>query len=149
MGVASTQLDGTCVEISGLGVLLRGPSGSGKSSLALRLIDGGARLVADDRTEVLKDGGRLVASAPAAIAGRLEVRGIGIVEVPAVARVPLGLVVDLKEAGEEIERLPEPDFWEHSGVRLPRLDLAPFSADATAKLRLAVRLVRQGILPAP
>lgn len=142
-----SQIDGTCVEISGLGVLLRGPSGSGKSSLALRLIDGGAHLVADDRTDILKDGDQLVASAPAAIAGRLEVRGMGIVPVPSVARAPLALVVDLVAEGTAIERLPEAQFWEHLEIRLPRLDLAPFAADAAAKLRLAVQLVRRGILP--
>jgi len=72
------RIHGTCVALSGLGVLLRGPSGSGKSDLALRLIDGGAKLVADDQVELALDAaGRVMARAPATLSGLLEVRGIG------------------------------------------------------------------------
>ena len=72
------QVHGTCIAIDGAGVLLRGPSGCGKSDLALRLIDGGAVLVADDRVSLEARAGDLVASAPDALAGLLEVRGVGI-----------------------------------------------------------------------
>ncbi len=130
---------GTTVAIDGAGVLLRGPSGSGKSDLALRLIDGGAKLVADDRTALRRCDEGLVASAPDAIAGRLEVRGLGVVRLPALERVALSLVVDLVEAAA-IERLPEADVADLLGVAVPRLRLAPFEPSAAAKVRLAVRL---------
>ena|SRR5919197_331819 len=129
---------GTCVAVDGRGVLLRGPPGAGKSDLALRLIDGGALLVADDQTRIAADGDRLVASAPPTIAGRIEVRGLGIVEAPGVASAPLGLVIDLVAAGE-VERLPPPRTCTLLGRSLPCLALAPFEASAAAKVRIAVR----------
>ncbi|MBL8705913.1 MAG: HPr kinase/phosphatase C-terminal domain-containing protein [Rhodospirillales bacterium] len=127
----------TTVLVDGTGVLIRGPSGSGKSDLALRLIDGGARLVADDQTALEARGGRLWASAPPSIAGKLEVRGLGIVAVPSAPSACLGLVVDLQPR-DRIERLPEASTTALLGVILPRLDLFPFEASAPAKLRLAV-----------
>ncbi len=143
---------GTTVSIDGIGVLLRGPSGSGKSDLALRLIDGGARLVADDQTEVRCIDGGLRASAPRTIAGLLEVRGIGILSVPSLHSAPLGLVVDLV-ASEAVERLPEPRFCEFLDHRLPLLALAPFEVSTPAKLRLAVPALaadrRGSIMTAP
>jgi serine kinase of HPr protein (carbohydrate metabolism regulator) len=118
------------------GVLLRGPSGAGKSDLALRAIDRGWRLVADDQTELRQAEGRISARAPVAIAGRMEVRGLGIVTVPSAPSAELCLVVDLV-APDLVERLPEPEFGELLGHRLPRLALDPFAASALAKLRLA------------
>jgi len=91
------RIYGTCVALSGLGVLLRGPSGSGKSDLALRLIDGGACLVADDQVELALDAaGRVMAQAPRALAGLLEVRGIGILRMETARTAPVALVVDLE-----------------------------------------------------
>jgi serine kinase of HPr protein (carbohydrate metabolism regulator) len=133
-----TLVHGTCVELDGAAVLLRGPSGSGKSDLALRLIEAGARLVADDQVSLQPRHGVLVAAAPAAIAGRMEVRGLGIVAVSHVAEARLVLVVDLVPAAA-VERLPEPAEVALAGVALPRLALAPFEASAVAKLRLALR----------
>ena len=124
--------------MDGAGILLRGPSGSGKSDLALRLIDGGARLVADDQTELRRSGAGLVASAPAAIAGLLEIRGIGIVHCPPAASAPLRLVVDLVPA-ESVERLPEPRSCRYLDCDIPLIALAPFEASTPAKLRFAVR----------
>ncbi len=129
---------GTTVEIEGRGVLLRGPSGSGKSDLALRLIDGGAVLVSDDQTEVSLENGRLFASPPAVLAGLLEVRGLGIVPVAYCTRAPLALVVDLVDQSARIERLPDPDWAVLHGVSIPRLQLVAFEAAAAAKVRLAV-----------
>lgn len=129
---------GTCIEIDGVGVLLRGPSGAGKSDLALRLIDGGARLVADDQVALVVAGGTLSATAPARIAGRLEVRGLGVVPVPAVEAVPVGLVVDLV-APEDVSRLPDPRECDLAGIAVPSIALAPFEASTPAKVRLAVR----------
>jgi len=124
--------------LDGRGVLFRGPSASGKSDIAVRLIDAGALLVADDRVMLTVAAGRCLAAPPPAIAGRIEVRGLGIVSLPWRAPVALALIVDLVPA-EAVERLPEPEVREIGGVRLPRLALDPFAASATAKVRLAVR----------
>ena len=132
------------------GVLLRGPSGAGKSDLALRSIDRGWRLVADDQTELRSVEGRLSAASPGVIAGRMEVRGLGIVTVPSAPGAELCLVVDLVAPGL-VERLPEPDVCELLGVRLQCLALDPFEASALAKLRLAAfreaRAIMEAIRP--
>lgn len=122
-------------------VLLRGASGSGKSDLALRLIEGGARLIADDQTLLTRRGRAVVASAPEALKSMIEVRGVGIVRLPAaqtLARAPLALLVDLVSPAK-VERLPEPASETLLELRIPTLSLAPFEASAAAKLRLAVR----------
>ena len=127
-------------------MLLRGPPGAGKSDLALRLIDGGAHLVADDQVELRLERGRLVPRAPAAIEGLIEARGIGLLPVPARSGAALGLVVDLAAAG--IERMPERSFVDLLGVRVPCVRLNPFEASAVAKLRLSAGAVARGELPA-
>ncbi len=136
----SDQIHATCVALPECGVLLRGESGAGKSDLALRLIDGGARLVADDRTELTRDGDRLIARAPATIAGLIEARGVGILRLPpqrlATAAIVV-LIVDLVDPAR-IERLPEPMREELLGVSLWRIALAPFEVSTPAKIRLAL-----------
>ena len=127
----------TTVAIGGRAVLLRGPSGSGKSDLALRLIDAGARLVADDRSELRRDGDTVLARAPATIAGLIEARGIGIVRVDSLAEAPLSLIADLV-APDAVERLPEPRSETILGISVPLIALTPFEASAPAKLRLAL-----------
>ncbi len=139
------QIHASCVELGGTGVLLLGESGSGKSDLALRLIDAGARLVADDRTELRHNGARLIASPPATIAGRMEVRGVGIVPLPHVAECIVGLAVELV-ASDRVERLPVAQSRAWLGIDLPLLALDPFEASAPAKIRLAVREVARGRL---
>jgi HPr kinase/phosphorylase len=126
---------GTCVSIGRTAVLLRGPSGSGKSDLALRLIDGGARLVADDQVSVTSAGGWAIAESPPALRGLLEVRGIGILAVPWCPSAAIGAVIDLVSPAE-IERLPEPDRRPLAGIPLPHFRVAPFEASAPAKVRL-------------
>jgi HPr kinase/phosphorylase len=138
---------GTAVAIEGEAILLRGPSGAGKSDLGLRLIDGGADLVADDQALLRRAGARVVVLAPDAIAGMIEVRGVGIVRIAAVAGVPLALIVDLLPSGE-IERLPEPRIEAVLGVAVPLIALAPFEASAAAKLRLILRALAAEPLPA-
>ena len=102
------------------GILLKGPSGSGKSDLALRLIGGGGTLVADDRTEVFLDGTALAARAPGALAGLLEIRGAGIVELPHAATAHIFLVVELVHPAQ-IVRLPEPNrYAPPPSLALPR-----------------------------
>ncbi|SRR5579883_2378070 len=146
------RVHGTSIALGGDGILLRGPSGSGKSDLALRLIDEGAKLVADDQTELHLRGGELRMTAPAAIAGQIEVRGLGILRVPTVSEARLRLVVDLMPSAN-IERLPEPRFCALLDHDLPLVTLAPFEASATAKLRLALRVLRAAApaaaMPAP
>jgi len=144
---AMILVHGTTVALEGEGVLLRGPSGSGKSDLALRLIDKGARLVADDQTELRRAAQGLIARSPPGIAGRMEVRGVGILRVPAVPSAPLRLVVDLV-APNRVERLPEPQFCDYLQCSLPLLALAPFEASTPAKIRLALAgLVKTAVLP--
>ncbi len=144
----ASQIHGTCVALGATGVLLRGPAGSGKSDLALRLIDGAASLVADDRVALENEAGGVVASAPPARAGLLAVRGLGIVRLPNVARARFGVVVDLDPAGE-VERLPGPATCELLGVTLRCFRLDPFAASACAKVRLAADTVTRDILVHP
>lgn len=125
---------GTCVDLDGRGILLRGPSGSGKSDLALRLIDGGAKLVADDQVELRRDGGRVLARAPITLSGRIEIRGLGIVSLPYVTEVALAGIVDLV-APQAVERMPEPRKVALLDVEFPVVSLAPLEASAAAKLR--------------
>jgi len=127
----------TSVAIGGRAVLLRGRSGSGKSDLALRLIDAGAELIADDQSELRRDGDAIVVCAPSAIAGLIEVRGLGLVRLNPRAAALLALIADLV-APERIERLPELGRETVLGIAVPVVALAPFEASAAAKLRLAV-----------
>jgi serine kinase of HPr protein (carbohydrate metabolism regulator) len=127
----------TAIAIYGHAVLLRGPSGAGKSDLALRLIDGGARLVADDQVELRRAGERVLVTAPAALAGLIEVRGVGILRVEAVAEATLALLVDLVPSAE-VDRFPETRCEDVLGVAAPLIALFPFEASAAAKLRLAL-----------
>jgi len=136
------RVHGTTVALDGAGILIRGPSGSGKSDLALRLIDAGARLVADDQTELWRRDDAVMARSPATIAGQMEVRGLGILRFPHLAEAPLRLVLDLV-AAEAVERLPEPQSCDVLQCPIPLLALAPFEASAPLKVRLAVaRLVK-------
>jgi serine kinase of HPr protein (carbohydrate metabolism regulator) len=144
---AALLIHATAVAIEGRAVLLRGPPGSGKSDLALRLIDRGARLVADDQSELDRRGDALVVRAPAAIAGLIEVRGLGIVRCAGLAEAPVALLADLV-AADRLERMPVPHSETILGVMLPVIALAPFEASAAAKLRLALRAFTDPGLPA-
>ena len=134
----STLLHATAVAIDGQAVLLRGPPGCGKSDLALRLIDAGARLVADDQSELRRRGDLLVARAPATIAGLFEVRGLGILRLDALAEAPVRLIADLV-AADRVERLPPSRTDMILGIAVPLIEITPFEASAAAKLRLALR----------
>ena len=140
----SNQIHATCVALPEGGVLLRGESGAGKSDLALRLIDGGARLVADDRTALTREGETLIARPPATIAGLIEARGVGILRLPPerlASQVAIALIVDLV-ASPSVERLPEAAYETLLGVSLQRVALAAFEASTPAKIRLALIAVR-------
>lgn len=143
----------TSVAIGGCGVLILGPPGSGKSELALQLIDqpgcgtGGeplaARLVADDQVVVRRRQGRLIASPPAPLAGLMEVRGLGILAVDHEPQAELRLIVRLTDA-KDIDRLPEPGHSVLLGLELPEIALDAKAVSAPAKLRAAVvEILRQ------
>ena len=142
-------IHGTCLSIGGEGVLLLGQPGSGKSDLALRLIDSSgtgltgisrsALLVADDQVVIRKMDGRLIASPPQALAGKLEIRGLGIAELPIEREAPLRLAVRLTPAAE-IERLPDlaRSRMEVLGIAIPLVLLDPEKPSAPARLRAAL-----------
>jgi serine kinase of HPr protein (carbohydrate metabolism regulator) len=134
--LSAETLHATTVALDGRAVLISGPSGSGKSDLALRLLDRGFVLVSDDQTIVKKDGAKLVATAPPTIAGKLEVRGIGIVDVERAENAPLALVVELTN---EIQRLPD-DSRDRLiiGVRVPLINVDAMAASAPSKVALAL-----------
>ncbi|HEX8381242.1 MAG TPA: HPr kinase/phosphatase C-terminal domain-containing protein [Allosphingosinicella sp.] len=125
----------SCVAIGGRAVLLAGRSGAGKSDLALRLIDRGAVLVSDDYTELRRVGDRVRARAPEAIAGKLEVRGIGLVQLPAAAGLPVCLHADLDQTPE---RLPESRTIRLAGLDIPQMALAALEPSAPLKLEYAL-----------
>lgn len=131
----TSTIHATCVAIDGHGVLLLGPSAAGKSDLALRLIDRGARLVADDRCELADMDGRLLCAPPETIAGKIEVRGIGIVARPWTAPVAVRLAVRLTE---RTERMPDPAIEELAGHVLPAVRINAFEASAPIKVELAL-----------
>ena len=132
--VPSLQIHATCVARDGVGVLLRGASGTGKSDLGFRLMALGMRLVADDRVDLRRDGQALIASAPVPLRGLIELRGIGIVPVEnALAEARVALVVDLVPRAA-VERLPEPAAATFLGLAVPLLALDPFDASTPAKI---------------
>lgn len=150
----TTTLHATCVAVADEGVLILGEPGAGKSDLALRLIDQPGRgigtefrttqLVADDQVCISRDGLRLVASAPPAIRGKLEIRGLGIVSLPVRELVSLCLAVRLTSGGG-IERLPDlaDDRLSILGVDLPLVRIDPRSASAPARIRAALDHLRE------
>jgi len=137
----------SAIAIDGRAVLLRGPSGAGKSDLALRLIDGGARLVADDQVELRRAGERVLVTAPAAIAGLIEVRGVGIIRLQPVTEATLALLVDLVPL-PEVDRFPATRCEDVLGLAVPSIALSPFEASAAAKLRFALRAFSADAVPA-
>ena len=136
----TTRLAGSVVAKDSRGLLLLGASGSGKSSLALQLIDRGYSLVADDAVEIHAKQGQLWARAPRATFGLLEVYGVGLVRMPAVESVALSLVAQLAPAAE-IERLPTPERYRLAGIELPQLLCHAWAASTALSLDLAHRLV--------
>lgn len=133
--MSTDALHFSCVAIGGRAVLIEGPSGAGKSDLALRLIDRGAVLVSDDYTILTDVDGVLIASAPATIAGRIEIRGVGIVAMDHVSPAPVALLVELAEG---VERLPVPTSRRLRGVAVPVVALNAHEASAPIKVELAL-----------
>ncbi len=132
------NIHATAVILDGRGILIMGPSGAGKTDLAIRLIDAGGALVADDRVLVRLEDGRAVARAPGEIAGKMEVRGFGIIDLPHEVEAAIDLIVDLKPR-RDIERMPEPATRDVEGVSVPVIDLDGFEASAVAKVKLILK----------
>src|SRR5690242_4292411 len=134
--LSAETLHASTVASEGRAVLIGGPSGAGKSDLALRLLDRGFTLVSDDRTLVRRDGDRLIASSPSNIAGKLEIRGIGIVDIETVNNLPVALFVELTS---EIQRLPDENRERPVlGVRIPLISIDAMAASAPSKVALAL-----------
>jgi len=135
--LSSENLHASCVASQGRAVLITGQSGSGKSDLALRLIDRGFSLVSDDRTILRKEDATLMASAPETIKGKLEIRGIGIVDIDSVNDVPVALVVELTG---DMQRMPD-DGQERVilGASVPLVNVDAMTASAPAKVVVALR----------
>ena len=129
------------------GILIEGPSGIGKSDLALRALDAGFRLVADDRTLVWASDGRLFGRAPSPLFGLIEARGVGVLFADALPFCEVSLVVRCVAQGE-VERLPEARTVALCGVTLPLLSLWPLEVTAPAKIRRAIDHLGAGPQPA-
>ncbi len=145
--MVEVNIHASCVALGTRGVLLLGKSGAGKSDLALRLIDDGARLVADDRTILYVQKGRLRARAPDSIKGLMEIRGLGIVELPVRANVTISLVVRL---GREDRRLPAARLWRPPAplaVRQapPEIMMNGHAPSAPARIRAALAAFSRGL----
>ncbi|HEX8641981.1 MAG TPA: HPr kinase/phosphatase C-terminal domain-containing protein [Allosphingosinicella sp.] len=137
--LSSETVHASCVAVGDRAVLIGGRSGSGKSDLALRLIDRGARLVSDDYTLVRRVEGRLLAEAPANIAGKIEVRGLGILEFEPVRDVPVALFVDLDEVPQ---RVPQENLGRTvAGLEVPVVGLAALEASAPLKVEAAIHVL--------
>jgi serine kinase of HPr protein (carbohydrate metabolism regulator) len=134
--LSSDLLHASCVAIGGKAVLIAGRSGTGKSDLALRLIDRGAVLVSDDYTELRRRNQTLFATPPARIAGKIEVRGVGLVEMPHLAEAEIVLLIDLDGTAE---RMPEAQTRRLAGVDVPVVTLAPLEASASIKVELLLK----------
>ena len=135
--LSSETLHASCVAIEGRAVLIEGLSGSGKSDLALRLIDRGGVLISDDYTIVRRIAGKLTAVAPPNITGLIEVRGVGLVPMPFESDVPVALIVTLSSA---VERLPDDaSVRTIAGVAVPAGLVAPLEASAPIKVELMLK----------
>lgn len=132
-GLVALRLDGRW-----RGALILGASGAGKSDLALRALDAGFRLVADDRVVVWTSGGALWGRAPDPLAGLIEARGAGVVAAPSLAFAQIVLAARCVAPGEAIERAPEPTLETLAGIAIPLLRIDPREASAPAKLRHAL-----------
>ena len=128
----------TCVEFEGKGVLILGPSGSGKSDLALRLIDQGAILISDDYVEVNCEKGQLIAHCAPNIEGLIEVRGVGLVKTDYIKSTTLHLALELIHR-DEIERLPIDKVFDQEECQIPLFEFDAFSVSAVAKIRVVLK----------
>lgn len=127
----------TSVVFCGRGLLLRGPSGAGKTDLALRLMEAGGMLIADDYTALSLRDGRVWMMPPETIKGMIEIRGYGPVRVPHGGGAILDMILDCLPVAPP--RLPEKRVETLLGVSVPVLQMAALEASAVAKLRLILQ----------
>lgn len=138
----TANIHASCVSLNNKGVLIIGASGLGKSDLCLRLImERGAKLVADDRVDLQNIDGRIIASAPDVLKGLLEVRGLGIIKQPFAPETPVHLIVKLVNSYSEVERLPDPVFYELEGAGISQISLWSFEPSAVLKVVAALTLL--------
>ena len=136
----SSNIHASCVAFQSKGILLLGSSDSGKSDLALRLITSYAcQLVADDRVDVEAKNGQIIASCPEILKGLLEVRGVGIINYPFISKATVKLAIQL--ISNKPERMPEKDFYEIEGVKIPLFKLNPFEISSPAKVLAALKFI--------
>jgi serine kinase of HPr protein (carbohydrate metabolism regulator) len=145
MAMDVVHLHASCVAIGSSGVLLMGESGTGKSDMALRLIDRGAILVADDRVEITRKGKSVVVNAPKSIEGLLEIHGVGIFKMKSRKNTPLRFVA-LLASHEWIERLPYPEPYSCLGMEIPQMRLCPFELSSVIKVEMAVGALQDGTM---
>ncbi len=126
------------------GILIEGRSGAGKSDLALRALDHGFRLVADDRVVLWASGGALYGAAPQSLSGLIEARGVGVVAVAPLRMARIVLAVECAASRDDLERLPDLSAVERAGLTIPSLRLWPFEPAAPAKLRRAIAHLGHG-----
>ena len=137
--MTSSFIHASCVALDGKGVLVVGPSGSGKSDLAVRLIHEGGILVADDQVVLEARDGRVWAAPPEALAGLIELRHVGLLRLPFAPTVPVGLYVELAAPDEALARLPEPSFYSLLDCPVRRLKLPVRQAATPAKIALVLK----------
>jgi serine kinase of HPr protein (carbohydrate metabolism regulator) len=138
-GLVATRLAGRW-----RGALIEGPSGTGKSDLAIRMMANGFRLVADDRVVTWTSNGRLYGKSPQALSGLLEARGVGIVPQTPLNLCEIVLLVECRREPGDVARMPDAEPAEVMGVQLPRIELWPFEAAGPAKLRRALEYLGGG-----
>lgn len=146
MSSTATLIHATAVAIDGQGVLLMGASGSGKSDLALRLIDRGAAMVCDDYCDIIDGSGGPEIHAKPSISGKIEVRGVGVCSIDYVPSAPLAMILQLDQSPE---RLPASnDRIDLAGWSVPCAVLAPFEMSAPLKVEILLRrMVDAGLRP--
>ena len=137
------RIHSTSVVIDDNGVLILGDSGSGKSDLALRLIDNGATLISDDVSICRKNSNNIYLYCPPEIKGLLEVREIGIITVPFVEKIKLRLVVNLKSNNNE--RFPKDSCFRILGIKIPIINIEGKNSSAVAKIKVKLNEIRETI----
>ena len=137
------KMHSSSVVIDDNGVLILGDSGSGKSDLALRLIDNGATLISDDISICRKNSNNIYLFCPPEIKGLLEVREIGIITVPFVERIKLRLVVNLKSKNNE--RFPKDNSFRILGIKIPLISIEGKNSSAVAKIKVKLNEIRETI----
>tara|TARA_Y100000766_G_C18342899_1_gene335697 strand:- start:66 stop:491 length:426 start_codon:yes stop_codon:yes gene_type:complete len=139
----SKRLYSSSIVFDDSGVLILGESGSGKSDLALRLIDSGATLISDDLTICNKKINNIFLSCPTQTKGLLEVREVGIITVPFVERIKLRMVVKLNI--KKLKRIPDPKFFKILGLKFPLLELDGRNSSAVVKIKVKLNEIREQI----